>query len=171
MVGTAIAISLGVAALSSYMSARGQKKAGDAAKGAAESAAEQMEYNAGVSDLQAADALARGQDEETRFRASVRGMTGTQRAGFAGQNVEVGSGSAADVQADTAYLGELDARTIRSNAQREAWGYRVEGEDRRMAAAVARKGGQAAATAGKVAAANTVLGAGSSLLMQKYGWH
>jgi general stress protein YciG len=153
------------------ISAYGQVKAGKAAKAAGESAAQQQEFNAKVAELQAEDALQRGADEESRFRTSVRGLIGSQRAGFAGQGVDVGSGSAADVQADAAFLGEQDAQQIQRNAEREAWGFRVEAEDRRKAADVARKGGQAAATAGKWGAAGTILGGTSSLMVSRYGWN
>jgi len=163
-------IGLGMAVGGQVINAIGNKKAGDAAKAAGESAAQQQEFNAQVAELQAADALARGQDEESRFRSSVRGLIGSQRAGFAGQGVEVGAGSAADVQADTAFLAEQDVQNIRANAAREAWGFQVEAQDRRMAADVARKGGQATASAAKWNTASSVLGAGSSLVMQRYGW-
>jgi hypothetical protein len=74
------------------------------------------------------------------------------------------------VQADTAYLGELDALQIRANTQREVWGYQVQQEDLLYGAQVARKGGQAAKTASNFQAAGTLIGAGNSLLMSKYGW-
>ena len=166
MTGIAIASVIAGTAIS----ARGQIKAGKAAKAAGESAAKREEFNAQVAEQQAADALVRGADEESRFRTSVRGLLGTQRTGFAGGNVVVGVGSARDVTRDAARLGDLDALQIRANAKREAYGYRMEAEDRRMAADVARKGGNAGATAAKWGAATTVLGASSSLLMSKYGW-
>jgi len=40
-----------------------------------------------------------------------------------------------------------------------------------MAADVARKGGQAAATASRWGAAGTLLGGGGSLLISRYGWN
>jgi hypothetical protein len=185
MVGTMTAIALAVTAASAAAQAKGQLSAGKAAKQAGESQqqvaeanAQQSEFNAHVADLQAADATTRGAEEESRFRTSVRGLIGSQRAGFAGQGVDVGSGSALDVQADAAYLGELDALTIRSNAAREAWGYQVQSENYRQDAAVQRKGGEIAARAGanansaaKIGAAGSVLGAGSSLLLSRYGWN
>jgi hypothetical protein len=96
-------------------SAAGQVRAGNAA-------GELADYNAAVLDQRAIDARARGQEDESRFRSRIRQLIGSQRAGYAGQNVDVGTGSAADVQADTAYLGELDALQLRANAVREAWG-------------------------------------------------
>lgn len=151
----------------------GRNKSAAAANTAAKSAAAQHEFNARVADLQAEDALLRGAEQEQQFRTQVRQLIGRQRAGYAAQGVDVGVGSPVDVAGDTAYLGELDALTARNNAMREAWGYRVEAEDRRKAADVARKGGQAALTAARWGTASTILGAGlqgTSLLAQKYGW-
>jgi hypothetical protein len=83
-------------------------------------------YNADVARIQAQDALDRGTDQEQRFRVGVRRMIGAQRVGYASQGVDVNRGSAVDIQADAQRLGELDALEIRSNAAREAWGYKVQ---------------------------------------------
>jgi general stress protein YciG len=148
----------------------GQVKAGQAAKKVGQSQGEREDFNAQQAEIQAADARAIGHEEESRFRTQVRGLLGSQRAGFAGQNVVVGSGSAADVQADAARLGEFDAIQIRNNAARQARGFEAEATDRRMAADIARRGGAAAASAANWGAATTgVLGA-SSLLMNRYGY-
>ncbi len=106
------------------------------------------DFNADSLHAQAVDATARGRETEGRFRTEVKGMIGTQKAGYAGQGVEVGSGSALDVQKDTAYQGELDALTLRTNAAREAWGYDV-------AAKGQRKGAEATRKLGGIQAANT----------------
>jgi hypothetical protein len=134
----------------------GKKKQGDAAKKAGEAAAQREDWNASVADLSATDALARGRAEESSFRTSIRGLIGTQRAGYAAQGIEVGSGSAAAMQGDTAYRGELDAQRIRSNAAREAWGFSVEAYDRRLAAGYSRLTGQQAKEASRWAMAGTV---------------
>lgn len=152
-----IPIVIGVAAYA--MQAWGQKKAGDAAKNVGD-------LNAGIAETQAQDALARGKDDEERFRMGVKQLIGSQRAGFSGQNVAVDSGSAVDVQADSAFLGELDALMIRENAAREAHGFQQQAQ-------VYRKGGQAAQTASRFAAAGTILGGAANtgtLLANRYGW-
>ena len=78
---------------------------------------------------------------------------------------------------DAAYLGELDAQTIKTNAMREAWGYQVQAFDMRNQAAIDRKAatnqvaaGQAAGTAANIGAATTLLTGGSSLLQARYGF-
>jgi len=118
---------------------------------------EQAQFNAAIAEEQATDAIARGKEEEDRYRAQVRSRIGTTRAAFASQGVDVGSGSAVDVQADQAYLGELDALQIRNNAAREAWGYRVEATNYRDA-------GRNARSAAKSQIIGSILGTGTSLL-------
>lgn len=154
-----------------------EKKAGEQQQDAAESSAELMDYNAAVSDLQARDATERGELEAQRFRSRTRVLVGEQRAGIAAGNVDVGYGSAVDVQADATFLGELDALTVRTNAAREAWGFRVQAVDDRKRAEVTRKEGVNAAAAGRErqtaarwGAAGTVFGTGASLLEKRYGF-
>lgn len=178
-----IPILIGISAAGTATTVVSQIKAGNAAKkaglaqqAASESQADLTEYNADVAGLQAADAIARGAEEENRYRTQVRGIIGSQRAAFAGNNVDVGFGSAVDVQADAAFLGELDALTIRTNAAREAWGYNVQGEDLRRGAAIARREGTAQAAAGRQMqsaarwqAGGSILSGTGSLLQIKYG--
>jgi len=176
----ALLLAAGGAGLSAYGQVKAGKaatRAGQAQRSAAESQGELADYNAAVAETQAKDAVARGQLEEQRFRGQVRGTIGAQRAGAAADNIDVGFGSAVDVQADAAYLGELDALTIRSNAAREAWGYKVEATDLRKRGQIARKegiylekAGRAQATSAYLGAAGTIVGTGGSLLAAKYGF-
>lgn len=179
---TALAIGLGLAGLATQAVA--QHKAGEAQKdaGAAQaevsnSQADVADFNAHVADLQATDAVERGAEAESRFRTQVRGAIGSQRNAIAGNNVDVGFGSAVDVQGDAAYLGELDALTIRTNAAREAWGYQVQAADLRKQGDIDRKAGanqiaagEQAATASNFQVGATLLTGGASLLQAKYGF-
>jgi hypothetical protein len=85
-----------------------------------------LDINAKLARMQAKDAKARGKVAVDRLRADVRSLIGAQRVGFAGQNVLVDDGSALEIQADTARLGEKDALRLKNNFAREAWGYEVE---------------------------------------------
>jgi hypothetical protein len=165
-----------VKTVGSIKAAKAAKKVGLANQRAAESQAELADYNAAVADIQSQDAIDRGQETEQRFRTQVRGAIGSQRTGFAAGNIDVGFGSAVDVQADAAYLGELDALTIRTNAAREAWGYKVQSVDYRKRGDILRKEGVNAAEAGRVNAnaikydlAGSLVGTAGSLLQAKYG--
>lgn len=79
--------------------------------------------------LAAADAVHRGDIAEQNARTRTRLLIAQQRAGYAASGVEVGSGSPLATTADTAMFGELDALTIKNNAQQEAWGYLAQSED------------------------------------------
>lgn len=168
---------MGISAIGQYKSGQAQKAAGKAAADVSESQAQVADYNAHVADLQSQDAIERGGDAENRFRMQIRGAIGAQRAGIAAGNIDVGFGSAVDVQADAASLGELDALQLRTNAAREAWGYQVQAFDYRQQAMIDRKAGknqilagESAATASRYAIASTLVGGTSSLLEAKYGF-
>jgi len=78
-----------------------------------------------VADQQSADALARGQVNEDKQRQVTASRIGTQTAALAAQGTDL-SGSPTDILGDTARAGEQDALTVRNNAAREAWGYKVQ---------------------------------------------
>lgn len=79
--------------------------------------------NAIISQQKADDALERGEESERRHREQVEALKGQQRSALAANGVVLDDGSALDILADTAEQGELDALTIRHNAQSEATDY------------------------------------------------
>lgn len=95
------------------------------------------EQNAKMAEAQAQDALDRGELTAQRRGLETRQQIGSTRAAQAAQGVDVSSGSAADVQASEAGIGAMDEVTIRNNAAREAWGYKVEAINQRQAGEVA----------------------------------
>lgn len=114
-------------------------------------------YNAAVSETNAAlaeesakDAERRGTAEASRYRMNIRQLQGRQRAAIGSANIER-SGSALDVLTDTAAIAEMDLATIRSNAAREAFGFRTQGLNYRAQ-------GQLDRFAGKTGAFGTILG-------------
>lgn len=179
---TALALTLlgagtGINVIGGIKSGNAQRRAGEAQQRAADKSGDLADFNAQVAELQAEDAITRGQEEEQRFRMKVRGAIGSQRAGYAAGNIDVNTGTAADVQADAAFLGELDALTIAGNAAREAWGYKMQAEDLRARGRLAREEGVAFAEAGRVAqsgsrwgAAGTLVTTGGNLLSAHYGF-
>lgn len=148
-------IGLGLAGLGSGYSAAGSVQAGKYAR-------EVGAYNEAAANLQANDVLVRGAEGVRRQRAGVRQLIGAERASMAAQGQDLEDGSAADVQADAAYLGELDAITISQNAAREAWGYRVAGQNERIR-------GQIGYAEGTTRAVGTILSTAGSLALTKYG--
>lgn len=119
--------------------------------------ARQYESNARIAELEAADAEARGSKEAAQVRRKGEQVQGAQRASFAAQGVDVNSGSAADLQAETAYLTKQDEITVTNNAWREAWGYKVQASNYRGQGAMTRAGA-------RNQAANTILTAGIGAL-------
>jgi hypothetical protein len=116
-----------------------------------------LDLNAGLADRQAKDALTRGRLDENRVRADTRGLMGAQRAALGASGVDLTVGSPLDVQADAAGIGEVDARTIRNNARREAYGYQVDAVNLRTRAGMTRTAGRNQAAGIRDAAASTLL--------------
>lgn len=83
--------------------------------------------NAAIAEMYAKDAEARGRVEELNVRNATKRLKGRQRAVMAANGVLLDGGTPADILADTAALGEVDALTVRNNAAREALGYRTQG--------------------------------------------
>lgn len=113
------------------------------AQGRYEAAA--YDRNAQLAEQQATDAIARGDVAAATRRTQGRLEQGSARAAMAGGGVQVGVGSAGDVEENIARLGALDIATIRNNAAREAWGYRVQGADYTERGRLTRIGAEQAA--------------------------
>lgn len=99
---------------------------GNAQKQQADAAASNARINANFANQAANDATSRGAYDSDLQRVKTAQNIGTQRAAQAANGGEVNSGSNAQLQEDTASLGELDALTIANNAAREAYGYKVQ---------------------------------------------
>ena len=134
----------------------------------AQATAASQKYNAAVQDMnatlserQAKDALERGADEEQRKRQQVQALLGQQKASMAANGVDTSFGSPLDTLVDTSIMGELDALTIRTNAARESYDYKVQAVNQRAGATLNRMGAQAALTGGYLDAMGTVLGGAS----------
>lgn len=123
--------------------------------------------NAGLADMQAADAIARGREAELKVRGDSRQLVGAQRAALAAQGIAIDSGSAADVIENDAMMGELDALTVRNNARRAAWGFNVQGEQYRAQGELARAVGRNTAKALRRGSVNTLL-SGAGQLYEVY---
>lgn len=84
----------------------------------------EAETNRDLADRAAADAVDRGNQLSGRTRVQVSQLVAKQRVAYANSGVDPNVGTAANVQADTAAAGELDAITRENNAAREAWGFK-----------------------------------------------
>ena len=114
---------MGVSALSSIGTAFAQSGAQKAASIYQESV---YRSNERMAEVQAADAISRGEKEAKKTLQNTRVLVGAQRAAMAAQGLDLESGSALDIQQETAGIGAMDALDIKNNAWREAWGYKVQ---------------------------------------------
>ena len=129
-----IAASAGTTLAGMYVQnqAANQAAAGARAQASAASAADNYQAqvarnNAIISERNAQAAEEAGRTLEQNQRQKTAQIISSTRAAQAANGLDTTSGTPADVQADEAKLGELDALTIKNNAARQAYGYRVEG--------------------------------------------
>ncbi len=113
-------------------------------------------FNSKIQNLQAQDAIDIGLKKEQNFRKKVKKFAADQRLAFAAQGIDIESGTALDVQMDTAEQGEIDALTIRNNAYLEAWGYKVGAEN-------SKTQGEFAELSGEMASMGTILSTASNI--------
>lgn len=91
-----------------------------------------LKRNAELKEQTAQETLFAGDTSADWQRVRTGQAVGTQRAVQAANGIDVNSGSAAQLQDDTAMIGELDALTIQNNAAREAYGHRIQADQDRM---------------------------------------
>lgn len=97
------------------------------------------EYDAKQLDDMAVDAINRGEEDARLIGQEGRRIQGEQRAGFAGQGVDVGVGTAAEIQLETLELNARDQRTARLNAMEEARGIRTQAASTRANGRMGRR--------------------------------
>lgn len=129
----------------------------------AQNARQEGAYNAGMLNRNAAlkeqaaqESIFAGDTSADWQRVRTGQAVGTQRSVQAANGIDVNSGSAAQLQDDTAMIGELDALTIQNNAAREAYGYRIQADQDRMNAV------QTVTNAGNKATGSILGGLGSA---------
>lgn len=132
--GGAFALGPTLTTLGAFSGVAGQVFQGQAATAQARAGAQAANYQAAIArrnqeiaNRAAEDAIARGKAATGRKALQTRQFIARQRVAQAGLGQTVDVGSALDLTADTAAFGKLDELTIRSNAEREALGFRTQG--------------------------------------------
>lgn len=87
------------------------------------------QINAQLTTMQAKDARMRGDIESSQMVQRGEQIVSGQRAAAGAGGVDPNSGSAAQSQASTRAISQLDALTISHNAQLEAIGYNLQGQN------------------------------------------
>ena len=131
-----IPVAIGMAG--SMMQAQGQKENGVFQSGI-------LTQNAAFKTQAANEAINAGNTSADWQRVRTGQAVGTQRSVQAANGIDVNSGSSAQMQDDTAMLGELDALTIQNNAAREAYGYRIQAKQDILNASQTVQNGKTAA--------------------------
>lgn len=85
------------------------------------------EINARIAELGAQSALAQGEQQSNTLSLKAGQLKSTQRAAMAANGIDLGVGNAAEIQASTDLMKEIDMNQIKSNAISNAWGYRTQG--------------------------------------------
>lgn len=135
---------------------------GNAAASAARYNAQIAEMNAKISDKAAKDALERGARDEQRKRIEVAAIAGQQRAGMAASGIDISFGTPLEMLVDTAYAGEMDALTVRTNANREAYNQEVQSANLRAQSGLYQMEAKSARTGSMLSAIGGGLSTGAS---------
>lgn len=89
--------------------------------------ADMASINARLSETSAQQEMLKGDREVGAVTLRAGQMKSSQRAAMAANGIDLGEGNAAEVQASTDIMKEIDKNTITANAVRSAWGYRTQG--------------------------------------------
>ena len=152
-------------AIGSYYSARTQKAT-------LQGQADLADTNARIAELGAQSALLQGQQQVGALTLKAGHLKSSQRAALAANGVDLGVGNAAEIQASTDIMKEIDANTLTANAVRSAWGYRTQAVNFQNEALMKRAGAKSISPG--MAATSSLLGgagqvAGSWYAMNRAG--
>jgi hypothetical protein len=149
-------------AIGSYFSAATQK---EVLKGQAAVA----DINARIAEQGAQSALYQGQQQVGALTLKAGQLKSSQRTAMAANGIDLGTGNAAEIQASTDIMREIDKNTLELNALMNAWGYRTQAMNLQNEALTKR------ATAGLISpfgsAASSLLGSAGSVASSWYAFN
>lgn len=118
--------SAGVSAVGAVTGAVGQYNAAQSQADMQRYQAQVAQNNAALDETKSNMASQQGEVDATAQGMKNRAQQGQIRAAIGASGVDPNTGSAAEVQSGAAALGMQDTMTVRSNAAKQAWGYKVE---------------------------------------------
>jgi hypothetical protein len=142
-------IALAATAIAGGLTAKGQYDQGQVAKQVGRN-------NQIMAEYAAQDAQKRAGEDAIRIQQKAAQIKGSQRATMAAKGLDLGVGTAAELQDQTDFFGATDAATTRDNGNRGAWSARASG-------AAAKAQGDAASRQATMSAFSTVLGTGGQV--------
>ena len=112
--------------------------------------------NAIMAGYAAADAQRKGEEDVQAVQRKAAALKGSQRVSLASKGLDLGYGTAGDLQDQTDFFAESDAATVRTNAKQDAWRFRSQAQDYRSQGAAAKSNGM-------LSAAGSLLTGGSAV--------
>lgn len=88
--------------------------------------ADMQEISARMSERSAQSALQQGQRQASAISLRAGHLKSSQRTAMSANGVDLGTGNAAELQASTDIMKEIDMNTAEANGIRAAWGYRTQ---------------------------------------------
>lgn len=101
-------------------------------KATAELNREIAEMNAEFAELDAYDAELEGLTQVARYQSQIDQVLGEQKAIMEAQGIDTGFGTAAAIQEETKFTGELNKMEIQKRAQEQALGFTRQARDIRL---------------------------------------
>lgn len=157
-------------ALSGVTGAIGSLSSAEAQKKAAGYQARVAQNNQAIAGNAANLAAASGESQVEQQGMKTAAEVGAIKAAQAASNIDVNTGSALDVRSSAAALGELDALTIRSNAEKAVYGYQTQGISYGAQAGLEQAQAAQAPVAGAIGATGSVLSGASGAANQYLRW-
>lgn len=145
------------------VSATGAIASGEATKTAAEYQAQIAANNAIIENQNAAYAVEAGQTQAAASSMKNAATLGKIKTSQAANNIDVNTGSEADVQASQRETGDLDAETVLNNAELTAYGYRTQATSDTAQSGLYNLEGETALTGSELSAGGTLLSNASNL--------
>lgn len=121
-----------------YSSAQAAKLQAEGARLKGKRERANLDFNASMSEMAAKEEIEQGEREVSQVYQKGKQVRGSQRVRAAAQGIEIGAGSAGQLEADTVFLSEIDMIQARSNAWRKSWGHALTASEQRYQAKVAQ---------------------------------
>ncbi len=152
-----------MAATAAVVTAGGQIYGGMAADAQGKYQQRVNEQNAKLEEVSRGQAMQRTETDQMRHYRKLAQAMGEARVKNSAAGLDVGFGSAADLESDIALMGYEDSATISENTMQEVRGYDIAAINQRTQGAAARMQGKAAKTGAFIGAAGTILSQGSQI--------
>lgn len=117
----------------------------DAQRAQGEFQRDQSNLNARLAERQAQEAIEQGRADAGTARRKSNAQAASQKVAAAAMGLDISEGSPAEAIDQTRAVGAVDEMNIKTNAWREAWGYRVQASNYRMEGDMAKIAGDGAA--------------------------